>query len=66
MPARLVLTLLLLTLSMLSSIAMGCPGQWMLLAMGTSWAPFLTLILVPLLTGRPLMNLTLLRQASTV
>jgi hypothetical protein len=61
-PARLMLTLAMLTLVMLSSIAAGCPEQWMLLAIGTSWAPFLTLILIPLLTRRPLLHLSLVRQ----
>jgi hypothetical protein len=62
---RLLLTLLLLTLSMLSSMALGSPEKWMLLATGTSWAPLLSLILVPLLTGRPLMNVSLTRRAAT-
>ncbi len=36
----------------------------MLLATGTSWAPLLSLILVPLLTGRPLMNVSPTRRAA--
>ena len=62
---RLLLTLLLLTLSMLSSIAIGSTEKWMLLATGTSWAPLLSLILVPLLTGRPLMDLTFMRRVNS-
>jgi heme exporter protein D len=58
------LTLVLLTALMLSSIAMGSPEKWILLAIGASWAPLLTLILVPLLTRRPLMRLTFLRQGT--
>ena len=62
---RLLLTLLLLTLSMLWSIAVGSAEKWMLLALGTSWAPLVSLILVPLLTGRPLMDLTFMRRVTS-
>jgi hypothetical protein len=52
MSVRQVLTVALLTLSMLWSIAAGSSGEWALLAIGAGWAPFVTLILVPMLTKR--------------
>ena len=61
-PLRSFLTIGLLTLLMLSSTAMGSSEKWMLLVMGASWAPLLTLILVPLLKRRPMMSLVFLRQ----
>ena len=63
---RLMLTLLLLTLSMLWSIAIGGAEKWMLLALGTSWAPLVSLILVPLLTRRPLMDLASMRRVTSM
>jgi len=58
------LTIVLLTVLMLSSMAMGSPEKLMLLVIGVSWAPLLTLILVPLLRRRPMMSLGFLRQGT--
>ena len=47
---RVLLTLVLMLLAMLASMAMGVSEKWLLLVICASWAPLLTLILVPLLT----------------